>query len=147
MENLPPELLRTILLSSVHLCRSEKNLLLRMRLVNRRFDFILREYLLKTVQLDFSRFVKGEGAPNIGCLKRVGPLCKALYCDMMVIRDDGMLPLLCMRASIHTSCHAEPLAWSTSKPHLFSDHANQLLQKKSTASSKSSIALPTDFLR
>jgi hypothetical protein len=89
MDNLPPELLRGILLSSVHLCRSEKNVLLPLRLVNKRFDFILREYMFKTVQLDFSRFARGETAPQMSSLGDVGHLCQALYCDMMVIRDEG----------------------------------------------------------
>ncbi len=89
MDTLPPELLRAILLSSVHLCRADKNNLLPLRLVNKRFDFILREYIFKTVQLDFSRFAKGDSAPQITSLATVGHLCQALYCDMMVIRDEG----------------------------------------------------------
>jgi len=93
MDNLPPELLRAILLSSVHLSRSEKNVLLPLRLVNKRFDFILREYMFKTVQLDFSRFARGETAPQMSSLADVGHLCQSLYCDMMVIRDEGTLYL------------------------------------------------------
>ena len=93
MDNLPPELLRAIILSSVHLSRSEKNSLLPLRLVNKRFDFILREYMFKTVQLDFSRFARGETAPQMSSLADVGHLCQSLYCDMMVIRDEGTLPL------------------------------------------------------
>jgi hypothetical protein len=93
MDNLPPELLRGILLSSVHLSRSEKNVLLPLRLVNKRFDFILREYMFKTVQLDFSRFARGETAPQMSSLADVGHLCQSLYCDMMVIRDEGTLCL------------------------------------------------------
>lgn len=91
MDGLPPELLRAILLSSVHLCRADKNVLLPLRLVNKRFDFILREYIFRTIQLDFSRFAKGETAPQLSSLAAVGHLCQALYCDMMVIRDEGTL--------------------------------------------------------
>jgi len=93
MDNLPPELLRGILLSCVHLSRSEKNALLPLRLVNKRFDFILREYMFKTVQLDFSRFARGETAPQMSSLADIGHLCQSLYCDMMVIRDEGTLRL------------------------------------------------------
>ncbi len=93
MDSLPPELLRGIILSSVQLSRSEKNVLLPLRLVNKRFDFILREYMFKTVQLDFSRFARGETAPQMSSLAAVGHLCQSLYCDMMVIRDEGMLCL------------------------------------------------------
>jgi hypothetical protein len=93
MDSLPPELLRGIILSSVQLSRSEKNVLLPLRLVNKRFDFILREYMFKTVQLDFSRFARGETAPQMGSLAAVGHLCQSLYCDMMVIRDEGTIGL------------------------------------------------------
>jgi hypothetical protein len=41
------------------------------------------------VQLDFSRFSKEVPAPEISSLATVGHLCQALYCDMMVIRDEG----------------------------------------------------------
>jgi hypothetical protein len=91
MDSLPPELLRAIILSSVQLSRSEKNLLLPLRLVNKRFDFVLREYLFRTIQLDFSRFSREKTAPQMSNLAVIGHLCQSLYCDMMVIRDEGAL--------------------------------------------------------
>ncbi len=91
MDSLPPELLRTILVWSVRLCQPDKNSLLPLRLVNKRFDFILREYVHKTIQLDYSRFARNTAFPHMGVLADVGHLCQALYCDMMVIRDEGML--------------------------------------------------------
>jgi len=103
MDSLPPEVLRGIILSSVQLSRSEKNLLLPLRLVNKRFDFILREYMFKTVQLDFSRFARGEAAPQMDSLATVGHLCQSLYCDMMVIRDEGTIVLLLPLASCISS--------------------------------------------
>jgi hypothetical protein len=106
MDNLPPELLRAILLSSVHLSRSEKNTLLPLRLVNKRFDFILREYMFKTVQLDFSRFARGETAPQMSSLADVGHLCQSLYCDMMVIRDEGTATLYLATYPCCMSCHS-----------------------------------------
>jgi hypothetical protein len=91
MESLPPELLRSILLASVSLCRGEKNVLFPLRLVNKRFDFIVREYVFKTIQLDFSSFIKGHSTPKFESLQDVGQFSHALYCDMMVVRDQGMM--------------------------------------------------------
>lgn len=90
MDRLPPELLRTILLASVGLCRCEKNELLPLRLVCKGFDAILKEYIFRTIQLEFSRFARGEAAPELESIAGIGQLCEALYCDMMVIRDEGM---------------------------------------------------------
>lgn len=92
MDRLPPEILRTILLWSVRLCQPDKNSTLPLRLVNKTFNCILREYIHKTIQLDYSRFARNTAAfPQMEALADVGPLCQALFCDMMVIRDEGML--------------------------------------------------------
>jgi hypothetical protein len=91
MDTLPPELLRAILLSTVHSCRSKKNAALPLRLVNKRFDFIIREYIFRTIQLDYTRLAKGDIAPQLVNLMPVGHLSQSLYCDMMVIRDEGIL--------------------------------------------------------
>jgi hypothetical protein len=94
MDDLPPELLRNILVQSVRASRFDKNELLPLRLVNKRFDYILREYIFKTIQLEFSRFARGNDAPELRSLQGVGRLCQAIYCDMMVIRDEGTLLII-----------------------------------------------------
>lgn len=89
MDRLPPELLHSILNHSVCGSRFNKNELFPLRLVCKSFDALLRPYLFRTIQLDFSRFARGGEAPRLGALESVGPLCKAVYCDVMVVRDEG----------------------------------------------------------
>lgn len=91
METLPTEMLEMILMWDVRMCRSEKNTILPLRLVCKAFDRALRPYIFKTMQLEFSRFARDKPALDPKAVERVGDLCNALYIDMMVIRDDGML--------------------------------------------------------
>jgi hypothetical protein len=58
MDSLPTELLSLILLSSIRQCRCEKNAILPLRFVCRSFDAILKPYVFKTIQLEFSRFLR-----------------------------------------------------------------------------------------
>lgn len=72
------------------MCRCEKNAVLPHRLVCKAFDNALKPFIFKTVQLEFSRFLKTDRTPTIESLERVGGICEALYLDMMVVRDEGM---------------------------------------------------------
>ena len=143
MDSLPTELLSLILLWDIRMCRCEKNSILPLRLVCKVFDSLLRPYVFKTIQLEFSRFLRqrrgavgareweeegydakigedsgtgselvkgleGHGGGSDGMwgsergavwklhmdregLRRVGGYCEALYLDLMVVRDEGML--------------------------------------------------------
>jgi hypothetical protein len=73
------------------MCRCDKNALLPLRLVCKAFDDALKPYVFKAVQLEFSKFHRHEPTPDISSLARVGNTCEALYLDMMVVRDEGML--------------------------------------------------------
>ncbi|RDL42181.1 uncharacterized protein BP5553_02160 [Venustampulla echinocandica] len=87
MDLLPAEILGLILLWDVRMCRLDKNIILPLRLVCKAFDVALRPYIFKTIQLEFSRFLR-SAVPNTGSLTRVGHLCEAIYLDMMMIRDE-----------------------------------------------------------
>jgi hypothetical protein len=58
MDSLPTELLSLILLWDIRMCRCEKNAILPLRLVCKAFDGILKPYVFKTIQLEFSRFLR-----------------------------------------------------------------------------------------
>lgn len=88
LDSLPPELLELILLWTVRICRCEKNKVLPLRYVSNAFNTTLRPYVLKTIQLEFSRFLT---QPSYGALDAIGGFCQAVYLDMMVVRDDGKL--------------------------------------------------------
>jgi hypothetical protein len=90
MDSLPAEILGLVLRWNVDMCRHDKNLVLPLRLVCKAFDAALKPYIFKTVQLEFSRFLK-DSTPNTESLARVGHLCGAVYMDMMVVRDEGMV--------------------------------------------------------
>ncbi|KAH8808140.1 hypothetical protein F5884DRAFT_752689 [Xylogone sp. PMI_703] len=87
MDSLPRELLELILLWDVRMCRCEKNTILSLRGVCKAFDAALKPYVFKTVQLEFSRFLRTGDTPIIEALERIGSICNAIYIDMMVIRD------------------------------------------------------------
>ena len=72
------------------MCPSNKNAINMLRLVCKAFDRALKKYLFNTIQLEFSKFVR-DAAPNITALKGVGELCEAIYLDMMVVKNEGML--------------------------------------------------------
>ncbi|KAE9376626.1 hypothetical protein N431DRAFT_501442 [Stipitochalara longipes BDJ] len=58
MDSLPAELLNLILLWNIRMSRCEKNTILPLRLVCKAFDEILKPYVFKTIQLEFSRFLR-----------------------------------------------------------------------------------------
>lgn len=93
MDSLPTEMLEMILMWDVRMCRSEKNTILPLRLVCKAFDRALAPYIFRTMQLEFSRFVRNKTPLSVEALARHGDLCNAVYIDMMVIRDEGMLRL------------------------------------------------------
>ena len=81
------------------MCRGEKNRALALRSVSKGFNTALRPYVLKTIQLEFSRFLRtekalGRDAVETEALERIGGFCQAVYLDMMVVRDEGTLDLL-----------------------------------------------------
>jgi hypothetical protein len=95
MDSLSPELIELILLWDVRMCRCEKNTVLPLRLVCKAFNIALRPYVFKTIQLEFSRFLSFAPTPlSREALEAVGDFCQAVYLDMMVVRDEGMLVLL-----------------------------------------------------
>lgn len=73
------------------MCERQKNTILHLRTVCKAFDLALRTYAFKTVQLEFSRFLRNVPKPDPQSLSEVGHICEALYLDMMVVRDEGML--------------------------------------------------------
>ncbi|TQS39358.1 hypothetical protein Golomagni_00121 [Golovinomyces magnicellulatus] len=93
MDSLPLELLWQILSWDIRMCRYEKNTILPMRLVCHAFDTALKPYIFKTIQLEFSRFLKSNSAYRLDKgmdfdrLRSVGSLTEALYLDLMVVRD------------------------------------------------------------
>jgi hypothetical protein len=89
MEALPAELLALILEWNVRMCRGDKNTLIELRFVCKAFDAILKPYVFKTVQLEFSKFLRHEPTSSTTHLERVGGLCESMYLDMMIIRDEG----------------------------------------------------------
>ncbi len=94
MDTLPNELLGLVLLWNIRQYRCDKNKILVLRLVCKTFDAILKPYLFKAVQLEFSRFLKDGSDPGIEAMTPVGQFCEALYLVMMVGRDEGMWRLL-----------------------------------------------------
>ena len=97
MDQLPTEILRLVLRWEVSMSRDDKNSLLPLRLVCKAFDEALKPYLLKTVKLEYSCFLR-DATLSAKTLKPVGNLVDSVYMDMMVIRDEGMLyqVLLCV---------------------------------------------------
>lgn len=90
MDSLPQECIELILVWNVRMCPSDKNVITPLRLVCKAFNRALKLYLFKTLQLEFSKFVR-NGAPDLTALDSVGELCEAIYLDMIVVRDEGTL--------------------------------------------------------
>ncbi|KAG4418561.1 hypothetical protein IFR04_008272 [Cadophora malorum] len=88
MDSLPTEILGLILEWEVRMCERQKNTILGLRLVCKAFDMALRTCSFKTIQLEFSRFLRHAPTPDVQSLVGVGGLCEALYLDMMVVRDE-----------------------------------------------------------
>ncbi|KAL5314265.1 hypothetical protein ACEPPN_018690 [Leptodophora sp. 'Broadleaf-Isolate-01'] len=88
MDSLPTEILGLILEWEVRMCERQKNTILNLRFVCKAFDMALRPYAFKTLQLEFSRFLRNRPTPGRQNLVGVGGICEALYLDMMVVRDE-----------------------------------------------------------
>ena len=73
------------------MCHCEKNTIIPLRLVCKAFDAVLKPYVFKTLQLEFSKFLRNGDKPDTKSLDRVGEFCQAVYLDMMIVRDEGML--------------------------------------------------------
>ena len=91
MDSLPPELLELIVLWHVRSCQFDKNSALPLRLVCHKLNLAVRPFVFKTLQLEFSKFLRHASTPALPDLDRVGHLCQGIYLNMMVIRDEGML--------------------------------------------------------
>ena len=115
MDSLPRELLESILLFNVQMSRCAKNAILPLRLVCKAFDAFLKPYAFKTIQLEFSKFLRHDTTPELKSLETLGSLCQAVYVDMMVIRDEGMLVSLLYVSVEHRldqkSGHYNMIAW------------------------------------
>lgn len=88
MNQLPRELVDAVL----HQCVADipKNGILRLRLVCRLFDRVLKPFACRTLGLEFSRLSKvtSFAHPQMDALQTVGYHCKSLYIDLMVLRDE-----------------------------------------------------------
>ncbi|KAG6020169.1 hypothetical protein E4U41_002934 [Claviceps citrina] len=115
MDRLPRELIDAILRQSVAL--GLKNHVLRLRLVCRLFDKILKPAACRTLGLDFSRMSRASlvRRPDVDALQTIGYHCKSLYVDLMVLRDesqccppvskqDKMATLLCPQGAAGGPC-------------------------------------------
>jgi hypothetical protein len=91
MDVLPHELIHTIL----QLCVScfHRNKVLELRLVCRAFDRFFKPLGLQTLSVEFSRLSKSSGRaqPDRNALQTIGYHCKAIYVDLMVLRDECKL--------------------------------------------------------
>ncbi|KAM5356149.1 hypothetical protein ACJ41O_002795 [Fusarium nematophilum] len=94
MDHLPRELIEAILQQCV--AHGPKNAVLPLRLVCRVFDQILKPFICRTLDLDFSRLSKTSGwlRPEMDALQTIGYHCKSLYIDLMVLRDDMEIDFL-----------------------------------------------------
>lgn len=92
MDRLPRELVDAVLEQCVSL--GTRNEVLQMRLVCRTFDRFLKPFACGTLDLEFSRLSKASSLPHPqpDALQTVGYHCKAMYIDLMVLRDDCELP-------------------------------------------------------
>lgn len=75
------------------MCSGRKNAIINLRFVCHAFDAILKPYVFKTIQLEFSGFVKNKSSQQItdnvepDCLPSIGRFTKALFLDLMLVRD------------------------------------------------------------
>lgn len=88
MDRLPRELIDAILQQCV--AHGPKNTVLKLRLVCRLFDRILKPSTCCTLGLDFSRMSRASHVrrPDVDALQTIGYHCKSLYIDLMVLRDE-----------------------------------------------------------
>ena len=90
MDKLPLELVEAVLQASIDYGRRDD--VLRLRLVCRAFDRILKKLALQTLCIDFSSLSRRTVAartPDPDALQTIGYACKNLYIDLMILRDEG----------------------------------------------------------
>ncbi|KAK0392310.1 hypothetical protein NLU13_1806 [Sarocladium strictum] len=94
MDQLPQELVEAILQQCV--AGGTKNNVLSLRLVCRAFNYGLKPYALRTLNLDFTRLNRalGEVRPTFDALQTIGYHCKSLFIDLMVLRDEQEVDFL-----------------------------------------------------
>lgn len=94
MDQLPPEILDSILQKNIEMCRDHKSQLLDLRLVCKAFDQGLKSSIFKTTSLEFSRFIRfrniDDNPDELKALKDIASLSSSMYIDMMITRDTGM---------------------------------------------------------
>lgn len=88
MDSLPQELVEAVLEQCV--AGGTKNNVLSLRLVCRAFNFGLKPYALRTLNLDFTRLNRAleETRPTYEALQTIGYHCKSIFIDLMVLRDE-----------------------------------------------------------
>ncbi|THV55811.1 hypothetical protein BGAL_0003g00530 [Botrytis galanthina] len=91
MDQLPPEILDSILQKNIEMCRDHKSQLLDLRLVCKAFDQGLKSSIFKTTSLEFSRFIRfrniDDNPDELKALKDIASLSSSMYIDMMITRD------------------------------------------------------------
>lgn len=88
MDRLPIELLDNIFRILAEDNKDDKNVLLPPRFVCKAFNNSIQPIVLNTVQLDFVRLANPQHHPSLSALKDVGFMCKALYVDVSIVRDE-----------------------------------------------------------
>jgi hypothetical protein len=92
MNFLPSEIVIEVLEYCVVNHYGDKNSLLELRTVCKLFDHVLKPYVLRNLQLEFTRLDRAhrhERPTDQDALQRIGNLCIALNLDMMILRDEG----------------------------------------------------------
>lgn len=84
---LPTEVLGLVFEQLFEKDRRDKNDVLPMRLVCKRFDDILRPKLLKTIQVDFDRISKSGHPAKSDALDNAGQHVKCILLDLSTIRS------------------------------------------------------------
>ena len=101
MDTLPTELLSQIL--QIAAVSMSKNYSLKLRLVCRTFDSILKPLLCETLNIDVSTLSRKtfQRHPWEHALQTIGFHCKSLFVDLMLLRDER-------RFCHHPGLHADP---------------------------------------
>lgn len=129
MDRLPRELIDAILQQCV--AQGPKNNVLRLRLVCRLFDRILKPAGCCTLGLDFSRMSRASHVrrPDVDALQTIGYHCKSLYIDLMVLRDES-------------ECYSLSKYCLVCLSYAYGHQANPLVQWKLISSKPSSPGFP-----
>jgi hypothetical protein len=94
----------------------------KLRLISREFDTILKPVLCRTISLDISKLNKVSRIkhPDPAALEAIGSLCDSLFVDLAVVKDEGTHPLrfpLPLFTSVFCPYRqAQPLALTVADP-------------------------------